>query len=370
MKKSLLFLLRAVLGIVLGINLTFSAKADITVGFRHGAFVQMFSQIHIDGSSNPDANFVIYEGGINEVRDQIQLRTIEVDIVSVLPHEAQIGCATGLFEKLPRELFVPAPDGTSMDDDTIVSLPSDCAVPQFFWSYLPFYSKNSFQRKGRISPKTIADFFDVEKFPGNRALNSFPHGNLEMALLADGVAVTDVYKLLDTGAGLDRAFVKLDTIKKHILYGSSSKDTLDMVLRGEAAMGVGDNGSITAATVFDGAPFTPIWDGQVLQELWLTIVKGSQNYEDALRFLIAVSTPRHLAERARGTGYAPMRRSAVSMIESGEYLVKSEVNLLDSMPSRDDMLARTTISDPDWWKRNGARVSKRFTAWMNRESKD
>ena len=43
-----------------------------------------------------------------------------------------------------------------------------------------------------------------------------PQGNLEWALLADGVKPEEVYSLLETEAGRERAFAKLDTIKSEV----------------------------------------------------------------------------------------------------------------------------------------------------------
>jgi len=40
-------------------------------------------------------------------------------------------------------------------------------------------------------------------------------------LIADGVEPKDVYKVLGTPAGVDRAFKKLDTIKKNIVWWES-----------------------------------------------------------------------------------------------------------------------------------------------------
>ena len=60
---------------------------------------------------------------------------------------------------------------------------------------------------------TIADFFDTAKIPGKRGLRKSAKATLEMALMADGVPAGEVYDLLDTDAGVDRAFAKLDSIK-------------------------------------------------------------------------------------------------------------------------------------------------------------
>ena len=48
---------------------------------------------------------------------------------------------------------------------------------------------------------------------------------LEMALMGDGVPAEEVYDLLGTEAGVQRAFAKLDTIKDHVSVGSRGAAT-------------------------------------------------------------------------------------------------------------------------------------------------
>ena len=69
-------------------------------------------------------------------------------------------------------------------------------------------------------PQTIADIWDLEKFPGTRALQKIPQKNLEWALIADGVSPDEVYDVLATQEGQDRAFDKLDEIKDHVIWWS------------------------------------------------------------------------------------------------------------------------------------------------------
>ena len=66
-----------------------------------------------------------------------------------------------------------------------------------------------------------ADFFDAEKFPGKRGLKKAPKALLEMALMGDGVPADQVYEALATPEGLDRAFAKLDTIKRDVVWWES-----------------------------------------------------------------------------------------------------------------------------------------------------
>ncbi len=83
------------------------------------------------------------------------------------------------------------------------------------------------------APANLADFFDTQKFPGRRALSrASAKFNLEMALLADGVAPGDVYKTLETPQGLDRAFAKLKTLNP--IWAHDSVGALEWLKDGQA----------------------------------------------------------------------------------------------------------------------------------------
>ena len=65
----------------------------------------------------------------------------------------------------------------------------------------------------------MADFFDVEKFPGKRGIHTWADGIIQKALVADGVAPNAVPTAFanQTGA-IDRAFEVLDKIKDHVVF--------------------------------------------------------------------------------------------------------------------------------------------------------
>jgi len=75
----------------------------------------------------------------------------------------------------------------------------------------------------------MADFFNTKKFPGKRGLRKSPKANLEMALVADGVAAADVYDVLATSEGVDRAFAKLDSIKDSVVWWESGAQPPQLV---------------------------------------------------------------------------------------------------------------------------------------------
>ena len=56
--------------------------------------------------------------------------------------------------------------------------------------------------------------------------------NLEFALLADGVKVEDVYKVLATPEGVDRAFAKLSELKPNIQWWEAGAQPAQWLIAG------------------------------------------------------------------------------------------------------------------------------------------
>src|SRR5688572_31350122 len=56
----------------------------------------------------------------------------------------------------------------------------------------------------------------------------FPYTTLFRSLMADGVPATDVYKVLKTKEGVDRAFKKLDALKADIIWWRSEEHTSEL----------------------------------------------------------------------------------------------------------------------------------------------
>ena len=344
------------------VAVTTAAQAEVNIVSWGGAYTASQQKAYADTYKDPGSiNFINYNGGLGEVRTQVESGSVTWDIVDVLPHEARVGCDEGLFEELDRSVFTPAADGTSMDDDIMVEVPNDCVVPQIFWSYVPFYEEGTFQGE---QPSTIADFFNVKKFPGKRGIHTWPNALIEMALLADGVAVKDVYKVMSTDEGIDRAFKMLDKIKDHAVFWSSGAKPLELVKSGEVSMSLAYNGRIGAAVLSENEKFVTVWDGQVLEEEWLVLMNGAPNRDAAIDFLIHASTPEQQAGQAKYINYGPMRASAFEIMKAGEPWFHNGKNIMEHMPNRPEVMPRSVVANPEWWADYGDSVGERYTAWM------
>jgi len=304
--------------------------------------------------------WVNYNGGLEEVRKQVSSGEVGWDVIDVLGHEARVGCDEGLFEKIPTSWFSSADKAPSLEQDLIVNRPNDCVVPQIHWSYLTLYKQNSF---GDVNPESIEDFFDLEKFPGKRGVQIWARGIIEMALVADGVDPADVYKVLDTVEGVDRAFAKLDSIKGNIIFWSKGVEPEIMVKNGKVAMSVGYSGRITSSVLKGDESVVPIWDGQLLEEEWLVILRGSPNKDTAMDFVRFAAAPMQQALQAKYIGYGPMRKSALEIIANNEPWYHNGRSVSEYLESRADVLPRSVIANSDWWAKNGEAIDARYKAW-------
>ena len=333
---------------------TASSYADITFVSWGGAYTNSQQKAYIDTwSKGSTVTVENYNGGLGEIKAQVEAGNVTWDVVDVLPDQAITGCDEGLFAKVDQSSFI---------NDMVVAPVSDCVVPQIFSAYTAFYSKSAFPGK---KPKNIKDFFDVKKFPGKRGIHTWANALIEMALVADGVKASKVYEVMGTPEGIDRAFAKLDTIKDHVVFWSAGSKPLELVSSGEVVMSLAYNGRIGAAILSEGKNFEYIWDATVLEQEYLVAIKGG-NEAEALRFMAHASTAESNAEQAKYIPYGPMRKSSIGIIKKGEpwFITDSgNIDIMPHMPTDPKVLKRAIIADPFWWADNGAEVHERFGAW-------
>ena len=349
---------------------SFSAKA-VTVASWGGAYTESQQKAYADTYSDPSSiQFENYNGGLGEVRAQVESGSVTWDIVDALPSDAITGCDEGLFEDISSEIAsnaAPGPDGESMLEDMEnngLEYHSgwDCCVPQIFWTYVVFYDPDAFSG---AKPSEIADFFDVEKFPGKRGVHTWANGFIQMAMVADGVKPTAVPTVLakQTGA-IDRAFEVMDRIKDDVVFWSSGSKPLELVKSGEVVMAIAYNGRVGAANLAEGENFEYIWEGQVLDQEYLCLLTGAPNRDAALDFMWHASTPEAQAEQAKYITYGPMRASGIPIIEAGEPFGPGGQAIMPHMPNTPERLKVSIVSDPQWWSDNGAEINERYAAWM------
>lgn len=299
-----------------------------------------------------------YNGGLSEVKAQVDAGNVKWDLVDVELSDAVRGCDEGLLEELDLSMLPAGADGTPAADDFIDGALQDCAVASIVWSTIYAYDKSVV--KGQ--PTTIADFFDLEKFPGKRGLRKSPKANLEMALAADGVASEDIYEVLSTPEGVDRAFAKLDTIKDASIFWEAGAQPPQLLADGEVVMTTAYNGRIFNAMAAEGKPFEVVWDAQVFDmDLWV-MPKGAPNKEAALDFLAFSTATEQLAAQASWISYGPARKSSAPLV--GHYDGKPELLMGPHMPTAPENFGTAIANDFEFWADNQDELNERFNAWL------
>ena len=299
-----------------------------------------------------------YGGGLAEIRSQVEAGNVTWDIVDVELSDAVLGCDEGLLEEIDPSMLPAGADGTPAMQDFIPGSITDCAVGNIVWSTIYAYD---FEKMPN-GPKTMADFFDLDKFPGKRGMRRGPKPNLEFALIADGVPAAEVYDVLSTDAGIDRAFAKLDTIKDSVVWWEAGAQPPQLLADGEVVMTTAYNGRIFNAVAAEGKPFTIVWDGQIYDlDLWV-IPKGSKNKDLAMDFLSFSTATEQLAAQASWISYGPARLSSAALVSS--YHNQPELKMAPHMPTDPKNFTNAVQNNGAWWADNTDELNERFNAWL------
>jgi putative spermidine/putrescine transport system substrate-binding protein len=286
-----------------------------------------------------------YNGEIAKIRAMVEANAVTWDVVDVDTQTALAGCAEGSFETidwaklgLDRSKFIGG-------DVT------DCAVPNILYSTVVAYDTTKTE-----APKDLFEaLFDQQKYPGKRGLQKSPFVNLEWALMADGVAPEDVYKVLGTDEGVERAFKKLDTIKKDVIWWESGAQGPQLLADGQVVFTSSWNGRFYGAIKNDNKPFKIIWDRQAPDWDWWAIPKGTPKLEGAYRFVAFASDPQRMADQTKYISYGPANKDSAPLIDPA---------ILPDLPSAPDNLKTAFYPDPQFWGDKGDELRERFNAWL------
>ena len=92
----------------------------------------------------------VYNGGMAQVKAQIEAGNVTWDVIDSNHVDAELGCAEGLLEEIPLSGLDAAPDGTPASEDFYDAALHDCGVASYIWSNVYAYDKTRFPRKHRL----------------------------------------------------------------------------------------------------------------------------------------------------------------------------------------------------------------------------
>ncbi|MBW8708061.1 MAG: extracellular solute-binding protein, partial [Alphaproteobacteria bacterium] len=311
LRRRVLFLFAVLLIAVIGLLYFQTRPAPIlTVMTWPGAYgrAQTAAQMRPYGAEKGvDVRTALWDGDIADLAAMVEKRRFKADVIDMELPVAVQACKQNLLEKIDPAILPPGADGTPARRDLVAGAIGPCWIGGMVYAQVMVYAPDI-----KRVPASLTDFFDTKRFPGKRALSrAAPKFNLEMALLADGVAPGDIYKTLNTPEGLDRAFAKLTALKP--IWAHDSIGALGWVKNGQAVMATALNGDVVAQKDF--APGV-IWDHQLYELDVLGVPAGNPNKDRALDYIAYATGSAALAGVADWVPYGPARRSALALVRS------------------------------------------------------
>jgi putative spermidine/putrescine transport system substrate-binding protein len=325
----------------------------LTVITWPGAYgrAQASAQMHPFGAAaHVDVRPAQYDGGLDELARAVTSKTYTGDVIDLGLPDAVKACRQGLLEHIDPAALPAAADGTPAARDFVPGAIGPCWVGEVLYAQVIVAAPGT-------NAQTLADFFDLAKFPGRRALRRGAKYNLEMALLADGVAPGDVYKTLSTDDGVARALAKLDSIRGAVIWLDRPGDGLAMVQDGRAVMASALNGDVFAVP---GEAPRVIWDHQLYEMDVLAIPRGNPNLKRAMDYVGFATGSSALAGLASWVPYGPARRSSLALVSANPDTKQAMTPHLPSLPAH---FTTAFAVDDAWWLAHGDAMAARWLAF-------
>ncbi|WP_436976935.1 ABC transporter substrate-binding protein [Pseudomonas alabamensis] len=286
-----------------------------------------------------------YNGELSKVKAMVDVGHVSWDVVEVESPELLRGCEEGLFEKIDPNLLGEA-------SGYLPGTVSECGVASYVWSMVLAYDP----QKLAIAPTSWQDFWDTQRFPGKRGLRKGAKYTLEVALLADGVSRDDLYTVLGTPEGVDRAFRKLDQIKSSIQWWEAGAQPPQWLVAGDVVMSAAYNGRIAAAQQ-QGSTLSIVWPGSLYDPDHWAIVRGTPHKALAERFIAFASQAETQQAFSSQIPYGPIRQDALAQLPA---------QVQAQLPTAPDNLAQARLVDAEFWVDHGEELEQRFNAWAAR----
>ena len=198
-----------------------------------------------------------------------------------------------------------------------------------------------------------ADFWDIAKHPGRRGLRRSARGNLEIALLADGVSPGDVYRTLRSSDGVDRAFRKLDQLKPYVIWWDQAAQPAQLLASAKVLL----TSAPVAALPSGSASHVGVqWSGSLSEAASWARPAGTAHPSGAMAAILVASDPARQVEFSRATGLGPAVRNALALLPRDARVQNP------SLPA--NLQAGLDLDEAFWL--DGDKLEARFSAWLGK----
>lgn len=275
-------------------------------------------------------------------------------IVELSLSEAIDACEKSEILLLPVDRLDDADSNQNVIHDFVPNTLQPCAVGHSIWSTVVAFGNNRYGFEEK--PHLISDFFDVQFYPGKRIIRRSPRVLAEWALVASGIAPSNVYAALDNPEqSWDLIDQKLKSIEEHIIWVDNDAEAIEFLHSGRAAFAMLSSDSLVRNSIQGPDQLGVLWDAAVTNlSLW-AIPSDAVNPELSWEFIQYAASINNSGKVASVFGYGPVRYSTLQLMDRGYQKM---------LPSWPDNQHNLLWSNSRWWQDKSDFVTDRFTQWV------
>lgn len=320
----------AALGLtVLGVDDADAASGDeLVVANWGGPAADAFIKVWGDATRQQTSAKLVIDGSgptPGKIRAMVEARKVAWDVC-----DATVGAAL----MLGNENLLEPIDYTVVGNRVKPEYQYQWAVCNYVFSYVLAFNKT--QLKGH-TPASWKDFWNVKDFPGKRMLRGSCVGQLECALLADGVPPSKIYPI-----DLPRALEKIKEIREHAIFWKTGAQSEDLLRQGEVSMGNMWHNRTNVLRIESNGQIDWTWDGGVVAPAVWVVPKGNPGgRQKAMEFIRLALDPKSQVELFKIIGMGPSNPAAAALIPE---------DLKPYDPSQPKNLARQLPINEGWYR--------------------
>lgn len=337
----------AAAGLALAAPLTRAQGSQkVVVRSLGGAYEEaMKKAIHGPFTQATGIQVVMQTAAAGQVRAMVQAGKIGIDVLDVgLPSQLAFD-REGVLEPIDYGRMK-----YTNPNDIYDGLRRPNVVGSLYFATVMAYNTEAFPIGKR--PRSWAEFWDLQRFPGARTIASQSAGSvpLEFALLAAGKPMDKLYPI-----DLDQAFASLGKVKPGVVkWWETGAISAQLLARKEAVLGAVWNGRVQDL-IDKGAPLAIEWNQARREVQALSILKNAPNADNAQKFIDFALQPKVQAEITRHIAYGPTNRKALALVRPED---------AQKLPSEAQHFKSSFDMNYDWWHDHLASVGQRWQPWI------
>jgi putative spermidine/putrescine transport system substrate-binding protein len=319
-------------------------SGEVIISTWGGVFTDLNRQFYFDPFEKATGIKVVTTGvpDLAKMRLMAQSGKVEWDLVAAEGQMMRNAAKGGILQPIDYDLIFKV---VSRDDINTSDL-HEFGFPSIALGYTLCWNTKTVKNP----PQNWADFWNTEKFAGRRAVYARAKPFLEAALLADGVAKKDLYPL-----DVDRAFKKIDQIKKHVNVWVESTAQFDVLMQnGEVDYLLATQGRATQSRD-KGFPVDYTFTDGFWEQSTFAVMKNSPNTANAQKLLAWIAQPEGQAKLAAAWACGVSNKRAYELMSP---------EAVAQLPTAPVNLPKMVKIDTDWWTANNDAVTRRWLAWV------